>query len=204
MNPADTDQRARLRPRVVVMGVSGAGKSTVGAQLARRLGVPFADADEFHSTENIAKMAAGKPLSDEDRWSWLDRIGRWLEERSATGAVATCSALRRQYRDALRAHVADAWFLYLDGNIAVIKTRVAHRPHHFMPAALLDSQFDTLEPPQPDEQAVELDTSCRPDEIVDEFLDHIRIGPTGKSWPITEIVLSVSGLVFVLILGLSI
>jgi gluconokinase len=166
---------------VVVMGVSGAGKSTVGERLADRLRVPFADADEFHPPANLEKMAAGTPLTDEDRWPWLEAIGRWLGEHAEEGAVATCSALRRVYRDVLRQRAAGIWFLYLDGNNDVIAQRVSSRPLHFMPASLLQSQFDTLEPPDPDERAVAVDTGQPPDEIVDAFLAAIRSHPPGDA-----------------------
>lgn len=153
------------------MGVSGSGKSTVGQALAGALRVPFADADEFHPAENIAKMSAGTPLTDGDRWPWLDGIGRWLAQRRESGAVATCSALKRSYRDALRAHAPDVWFLHLDVDRAVIAERVAHRSHHLMPASLLDSQLDALEVPEPDEIAVVVDAAAPPDDIVAKSID---------------------------------
>ena len=152
------------RPLVVVMGVSGSGKSTVGAALAQRLRVPFADADDFHPPANIAKMSAGEALDDEDRRPWLDAIGRWLADhgdtpttsttsptsptsptaeadRDAGGGVVSCSALKRAYRDLLRSHAPRAVLLHLEGTREVIAARQASRPGHFMPASLLDSQF---------------------------------------------------------------
>ncbi len=168
-------------PLVVVMGVSGAGKTTVGERLAESLGVPYAEADEFHPPANIAKMAAGTPLTDEDRGPWLEAIGRWLAQHAEAGAVATCSALKRSYRDAVRAQASDVWFLHLEGDRGVIQQRVAHRPHHFMPVSLLDSQFETLEPPAEDERAFAIDADRLPDEIVAAFIAHLTPEHPGDS-----------------------
>ena len=137
----------------VVMGVSGSGKSTVGAALAQRLRVPFADADDFHPEANVAKLAAGHALNDEDRYPWLEIIGEWLAEHRDDGGVMSCSALKREYRDQLRKHCPQVRFLHLSGSPDVITRRQASRPGHFMPASLLASQFDTLEPLEADEQA---------------------------------------------------
>lgn len=155
---------------VVVMGVSGSGKTTVGKLLAETLGLEFADADQFHSKANIAKMAAGVPLTDDDRWPWLEGLGDWLADHRDSGAVATCSALRRAYRDVLRRHAPGLWFLDLTGTPEVMAERIAHRGHHFMPVSLVGSQFDTLEPPGPDEQAIAVEVTRTPQEIVDAFL----------------------------------
>ena len=165
-------------PLVVVMGVSGVGKTTVGELLAERLGVSFADADEFHPPANIAKMSDGIPLVDDDRWPWLDAIGSWLAERAAVGAVVTCSALKHSYRDAIRARAPTTWFLYLAGDDALIRKRLSQRPHHFMPASLLDSQLATLEPPDEHERAIVESASEPPDDIVDNFL-HTLSSRTG-------------------------
>ncbi|MBU9765073.1 gluconokinase [Mycobacterium sp. TNTM28] len=154
---------------VVVMGVSGSGKSTVGAALAQRLRVPFADADDFHPAANIAKMSAGHPLDDQDRHPWLEAIGEWLAEHSA-GGVMSCSALKRKYRDQLRSHCAGVVFLHLSGSPEVIRKRQASRPGHFMPAALLDSQFATLEPLGADEGGVTIDVDQSVDAIVDDYV----------------------------------
>ena len=154
-------------PLVTVMGVSGSGKTTVGAALAQRLGVPFADADDFHPAENIAKMSAGQPLDDLDRLPWLHTLGRWQAAHAATGAVVSCSALRRWYRDVLREAAPDQVFVHLDGLPEVVARRVAGRPGHFMPASLVDSQFATLEPLQADEAGVALDLDRSVDELVD-------------------------------------
>ena len=151
---------------VVVMGVSGSGKSTVGAALAQRLGVPFEDADDLHPRANIAKMSAGRPLDDEDRRPWLEIIGEWLAVHSDGGGVMSCSALKRTYRDQLRWHAPDVVFVHLEGSHAVITDRQASRPGHFMPASLLASQFATLEPLQPDERGVVIDVDQGVDAIV--------------------------------------
>jgi gluconokinase len=151
------------------MGVSGVGKSTVGARLAERLEVPFADAANFHSPENVAKMRAGVPLSDTDRQPGLAAVGVWLADH-ASGAVTACSALHRSYRDTLRGAAPDVCFLHLVGADAVIGERVAHRPDHFMPASLLDSQLATLQPLEPDERGVAIDASLAVATIVDTFV----------------------------------
>lgn len=159
------------------MGVSGSGKSTVGKLLADRLGVEFGDADDFHNPANIAKMAAGTPLTDTDRWPWLEAIGRWLDQHRATGAVATCSALKLRYRDALREHAPHVWFLHVRGSQRLITSRIAHRAHHFMPASLVASQFEALEPLRDDERAITEDIAQPPDAIVDDFLHRISLEP---------------------------
>lgn len=151
------------------MGVSGSGKSTVGAALAQRLRVPFADADDFHPDANIAKMSAGEALNDDDRLPWLDSIGRWLADHSS-GGVMSCSALKRAYRDQLRDHCADVGFLHLSGTPDVIGRRQASRPGHFMPASLLKSQFDTLEPLEADERGVAIDVAQNIDSIIDNYV----------------------------------
>ena len=138
-------------PLVVVMGVSGAGKSTVGIALAGLLGVGFMDADALHPPANVAKMAAGTPLTDADRWPWLDRVGAALADARETGLVVACSALKRAYRDRIRAAAPAARFVHLDVPRAMLAKRVTARPDHFMPASLLDSQLETLEPLEPDE-----------------------------------------------------
>jgi len=150
------------------MGVSGSGKSTVGAALAQRLGVPFVDADSLHPPANIAKMAAGQPLDDEDRHPWLERIGDWLADHPG-GGVVSCSALKRGYRNQLRAHCPQVRFLHLSGSADVIGRRLAARAGHFMPAALLRSQLDTLEPLGTDEAGVTVDADQDVEAIVDQF-----------------------------------
>ena len=155
---------------IVVMGVSGSGKSTVGAALAQRLRVPFADADDFHPPANIAKMTAGEALDDDDRYPWLEAIGQWLARHDGDGGVMSCSALKRRYRDQLRRHCPDTVFLHLSGTPEVIGKRQASRPGHFMPASLLASQFETLEPLEADERGVAIDVDQNIDSIVDNYV----------------------------------
>jgi gluconokinase len=147
------------------MGVSGSGKSTIGPMLADALDLPFADADAFHPPANIAKMAAGTPLTDEDRWPWLAALGAWLAAQPAGGVVA-CSALRRIYRDRLREAVPGLRLLHLHGDPALIAARQAGREGHFMPAGLMASQFATLEAPTPEEGALLLDVREPPAALV--------------------------------------
>ena len=153
-------------PLVTVMGVSGSGKTTIGAALAQRLRVPFADADDFHTAANIAKMSAGVPLDDLDRLPWLHAIGLWLADHAAGGAVVSASALKRSYRDILRETAPTQFFVHLDGSPDVVARRVAGRPGHFMPASLVTSQFATLEALGPDEAGVVLDLDLSVDELV--------------------------------------
>lgn len=153
-------------PLVVVMGVSGSGKSTVGAGLATRLGIAFTDADDLHPPANVAKMRAGTPLTDADRGPWLDTVGAELAGHSPTGLVVACSALRRVYRDRLRHHAPGTAFLHLAGDRDVLAGRTTGREGHFMPPALLDSQLATLEPLDADETGTTLDIDRPVDELV--------------------------------------
>lgn len=157
-------------PLVVVMGVSGSGKSTVGGLLAERLGVPYAEADDFHPPANIAKMSAGQPLNDEDRAPWLDAIAAWIAGRGEAGGVVSCSALRRRYRDRLRKDGPGLFFLHLDGSEELIASRLAARMQHFMPAGLLHSQFEALEPLGPDETGAVVVIDGGPQQITDRAL----------------------------------
>ncbi|OAH15698.1 gluconokinase [Streptomyces jeddahensis] len=159
---------------VVVMGVAGTGKTTIGPLLAARLGVPYAEGDDFHPESNIAKMSAGTPLTDDDRWPWLDAIGAWAHSRDGLGGVASSSALKRSYRDRLRAAAPGIVFVHLTGDRELIEDRMSHREGHFMPTALLDSQFATLEPLEPDEAGVAVDVSGSPDEITDRAVEALR------------------------------
>jgi gluconokinase len=157
------------------MGVSGSGKSTVGAALARRLGVPFADADTFHSPADVAKMAAGKPLDDADRHPWLDAVGQWLAAHD--DGVMSCSALKRKYRDQLRSHSPRVEFLHLAGSPELIGRRQAGRPGHFMPSSLVMSQFDALEALDPDEHGMAIDVGLSVEVIVETFLRYLTEHP---------------------------
>jgi gluconokinase len=149
------------------MGVSGSGKTTVGAALAQRLGVPFADADDFHPAANVAKMSAGVPLEDLDRLPWLQTMSLWLAEHATTGAVISCSALKHWYRTILREAAPTQIFVHLDGGPEVVARRVAGRPGHFMPASLVESQFATLEHLRDDETGVTLPLDLSVDTLVD-------------------------------------
>nr|WP_085911804.1 gluconokinase [Pseudonocardia autotrophica] len=148
------------------MGVSGSGKSTVGEALAERLDIAFTDADGLHPPANVAKMSSGVPLTDDDRWPWLDLVGAELAAHDADGLVVACSALRRSYRDRIRSHAPRTAFLHLAGAPEVLAARMAGRAGHFMPPALLLSQLDTLEPLTAGETGVTLDIDAPVDELV--------------------------------------
>lgn len=163
-----------VRNSVVVMGVAGSGKTTTGRLLAERLGVDYAEADSFHSPANVAKMAAGRALTDEDRSPWLAAIATWLEARGDTGGVVSCSALKGRYRDVLRAADPGLRFLHLVVDRAVILGRVAGRADHFMPVSLVDSQFEALEELRGDEPGIAVDGSAAPGEIVAAVLSWLR------------------------------
>ena len=169
------------RPLIVVMGVSGSGKSTVGGLLAERLGVPYAEADDFHPPENIAKMSAGRPLDDADRAPWLDAIAGWIAERGDRGGVVSCSALRRRYRDRLRAASPRLFFLHLDGPPELIASRLTVRMQHFMPSGLLDSQLEALEPLEADEPGAVVAIDGGPQDIADRAL--ATLTALGKAGP---------------------
>jgi carbohydrate kinase (thermoresistant glucokinase family) len=153
-------------PLIVVMGVSGSGKSTVGALLADRLHVPFLDADDLHPITNVDKMTAGVPLTDEDRWPWLEKVGEAMASASGTGIVVACSALKRSYRDAIRSEAPEAYFVYLDGSRELLASRLGSREGHFMPATLLDSQLDALEPLGDGEPGIVISVDHSPENIV--------------------------------------
>ncbi|MGW3042641.1 gluconokinase [Kitasatospora sp. NPDC001159] len=155
---------------VVVMGVSGVGKTTLARLLADRLDLPYAEADDFHPPANIAKMSAAIPLDDRDREPWLRAIGAWLKERTedGSGGVVTCSALKHGYRDILRADAPGAFFLHLSGGHELVEDRLSHRTGHFMPASLLGSQYAALEPLGTDERGAVLDVGPSPEELVEK------------------------------------
>ena len=157
------------------MGVSGVGKSTVGAKLAAALGVPFVDGDDLHPPANRAKMAAGHPLTDEDRWPWLDAVEAWIDADAAAccGGVVACSALKRTYRDRLRRGGANVWFLHLDAPHDVIESRMRSRQGHLMPISLLDSQEADLERLGPDEDGVTVPATRRVDRIVNDVVSRL-------------------------------
>ncbi|WP_327418588.1 gluconokinase [Streptomyces sp. NBC_01233] len=155
---------------VVVMGVAGSGKSTVGALLARRLALPFLEADDLHPAANRAKMAAGRPLDDEDRRPWLTALSDWIKEAtdSGRGGVVACSALKHPYRDQFRRAGAGVWFLHLALDPLIARQRVQRRTGHFMRARLEESQYAALEPLRPDEPGTTVDAGATPQAIVDE------------------------------------
>jgi gluconokinase len=161
---------------VIVMGVTACGKSSVGEQLAARLGWPFLEGDTLHPPANIARMRAGQPLDDADRTPWLAAIGTWIDARIGAGesSMVACSALKRSYRDALRTGRPGVRFAWLRVDRAELQRRLQQRRHHFMPAALLDSQLDTLEPPQADEPAIVIDAAGSIDDIVDALHRQLR------------------------------
>lgn len=161
--------RSPHAPAVVVMGVSGSGKSTIGALIAQDLGVPFVDGDSLHPVANVEKMASGMPLNDDDRWPWLAEVGRVLAT-SEGGVVVACSALRRAYRDAIVSASPWTQLVHLHGSRAVLGSRLEGRSDHFMPASLLDSQLATLEPLEQDEPGFVVDI----DQGVTEILAAVR------------------------------
>jgi len=166
---------------VVVMGVSGSGKTTVGEGIALAMGWEYAEGDAFHSEANVAKMAAGTPLTDEDRWPWLQDIGDWLSAHEASGrsAVVTCSALRRVYRDLLRDGRPDVRFCHVHADGDLIKDRLDRRCGHYMPPSLLSSQLATLEPLEADEPGVVLSVTDSPEEIVQRAIHALCLEPGG-------------------------
>jgi gluconokinase len=162
---------------LVLMGVSGSGKSTTGAALAKALGWPFRDADSFHPPANIAKMSQGLPLDDEDRAPWLAAIAGWIDERRELGepGIVSCSALKRAYRQRIVGERRGVRLVYLRGDKALIGRRLEARKHHFMPASLLDSQFTVLEEPRADEQAIVVSVAMSPRRVVEAILAALRL-----------------------------
>jgi gluconokinase len=164
---------------LIVMGVSGSGKSTIGDKLAERLGWSYEDGDRFHPASNVAKMSAGQPLTDEDRWPWLQAIADEIDRACAKGerAVVACSALKRAYRKILVHGRSDVRIVFLDGTEALIAGRLAARKGHFMPPGLLSSQFKTLEPPTVDERAVTASIDATVETIVDDIIRQLKLDP---------------------------
>ena len=160
---------------VVVMGVSGSGKTTIGTLLAQRLDCVYAEADQFHPTANVAKMHAGQPLTDEDRKPWLAAIAEWITsfEDNKEDAVVSCSALKRSYRDLLRDGHRHVHIVDLHPNEQLLRERITHRMGHFFPPELLDSQLATLEEPTPDEHVIVVENNAEPGLVVDEILSRL-------------------------------
>lgn len=170
----------RVPPTVLLlMGVAGCGKSTIGQRLSRRLGWEFRDADSFHPPANIAKMSAGTPLTDDDRWPWLDAIAAWIDQHTTTGtpAIVTCSALKRAYRTRIVGRRAAVQLVYLKGAKTIISDRMSRRKNHFMPAALLDSQFAALEEPGPAERPLVINVAIPPNRIAEQIISRCGLIP---------------------------
>ena len=172
----DTD---KIPCALVVMGVSGSGKTTIADKLAERLSWTFEDGDRFHPASNVAKMSAGQPLTDEDRWPWLQAIADEIDRVCNAGqhAVIACSALKRAYREILVHGRNDVRIIYLKGTQELIASRLARRKGHFMPPGLLDSQFKTLEPPGQGEAPVTVSIDASVEAIVDDIVGQLNLGP---------------------------
>ena len=168
---------------LVVMGVSGTGKSTVAQMLAGRLGWDLEEGDDLHPAANVAKMSAGHPLTDDDRWPWLATISAWIQDHTSSGTpgIITCSALRRVYRDRLRG--PGVAFVHLDGSKEEISTLLSRRLDHFMPSSLLDSQLATLEPLQADERGVVIPLEQEPEDEVRKIIDRLQLRPLPPPQP---------------------
>lgn len=168
---------------IIVMGVSGSGKTTVAEGIARHTGYEFAEGDDFHPEANVAKMHAGHALTDEDRWPWLRAIGAWIDEReqAGTSAVITCSALRRVYRDLLRKGRPGVRFCHIEVGADVIEDRLQKRKGHYMPPSLLPSQLSTLEPLQPDEPGVVVSAAATPEQVLTKAIEALGLVDQGVS-----------------------
>jgi gluconokinase len=178
-----SDDAAETPCALIVMGVSGSGKSTIADKLAERLRWSYEDGDKFHPASNVAKMSAGHPLTDEDRWPWLQAIADEIDRvcRAGQRAVIACSALKRAYRDVLVHGRSDVRIVYLKGTQELIARRLAARKHHFMPPGLLDSQFKTLEPPDAGENPVTVSIDAPVESIVDDIVSGLRLSPAGSA-----------------------
>lgn len=176
------DSVAKMPCALIVMGVSGSGKTTIAEELAQRLNWSFEDGDRFHPASNVAKMSAGHPLTDEDRWPWLRAIADEIDRVCKAGAraVIACSALKRAYRDILVHGRSDVRIIYLNGNQPLIAKRLAARKGHFMPSGLLESQFKTLEPPGPTEKPVTVSIDASVESIVDDIVRQLGPDPTNN------------------------
>ncbi|GBQ68314.1 gluconokinase [Ameyamaea chiangmaiensis NBRC 103196] len=164
-----------IRPRIlVIMGVSGCGKTTIAEGLQNTLGWPYEEGDRLHPAANVEKMASGIPLTDEDRWPWLDRCRTWIDGHARDGGILTCSALKRSYRDRLRSGGSDVLFVYLKVPEFVLRDRLAHRTGHYMPPSLLPSQLATLEEPGEDEAALWIEVQHTPAEAVARVIGMLR------------------------------
>ena len=179
-----TQRHRAERPSVIVlMGVAGCGKSTTGQRLSTAIGWPFRDADSFHPVANIEKMRRGIPLTDADRWPWLDAIGGWIAEcgTMARPGIVSCSALRRVYRDRLIAGRTDVGLVYLRGDFRLIADRMSRRQNHFMPTSLLESQFATLEEPAPEESALVVPVALSPKKVVERIVTRFGLDRVGNA-----------------------
>lgn len=165
-----------MKQAIIVMGVSGCGKSTVGVELAEKLGIPFQEGDRLHPPANVEKMSTGTPLTDDDRWPWLDLVGAELRKGyEAGGVVISCSALKKSYRDRLReACGGPLAFVYLEGSVELLTSRMGARKGHFMPLSLLKTQLDTLEVPTGEPGVVTVDIDATPEEIVENALKGLK------------------------------
>ncbi|MFJ4168409.1 gluconokinase [Paenarthrobacter sp. NPDC089714] len=168
------------QPVLVIMGVSGSGKSTVAGVLAGKLGWDLAEGDDLHPEANVAKMHSGQALTDEDRWPWLEIIAAWIRKRTESGtpAIITCSALKKKYRDVLRGE--GVVFVFLQGSKDKISDRLASRHGHFMPPSLLESQFEALEEPTEEESCISLCVSASPAEEAEEVIERLGLLPAAK------------------------
>ena len=177
------DDQKQMPCALVVMGVSGSGKSTIADRLAERLGWRYEDGDSFHPASNVAKMRAGHPLTDEDRWPWLQAIADEIDRVCKAGerAVIACSALKHAYRDILVHGRKDVRIVFLSGTQALIAERLARRKGHFMPPGLLDSQFKTLEPPEKSEHPVTVSIDASIETIVEDIMRQLKLNPASRS-----------------------
>jgi gluconokinase len=185
---ATTDALSSAPTVLIVMGVSGSGKSTIGTLVAMRLHWEYEDADWFHPAANVEKMHRGIPLTDEDRWPWLNAIAEWIDKARVSGrhAVIACSALKRRYRDVLIGERKDVRLVYLKGDEALIARRFATRHEHFMPVSLLHSQFVALEEPGADENPVTVSIEPPPREVVSQILSGLKLGEYASAKPVSS------------------